>query len=210
MDDFNNTLEDISADIQWRNNELNSLKLISTNLNDNELRLFLKGCIPLIYAHWEGFVISSLKLVFSYLNSLRLNSENYCDIYLTTAYEQTLKSLDDSTAYKRRKKHLVRLYTEFSQVVKLKNKIDTKSNLTFQVLEEICLKTNLNIDKFKEYKEELNELVNIRNSISHGENSYIFETFDDIKKYIELLENLMLDFQSELQDLLKDKKYLKE
>jgi len=72
------------------------------------------------------------------------------------------------------------------------------------------LKTNLNIDKFKEYKEELNELVNIRNSISHGENSYIFETFDDIKKYIELLENLMLDFQSELQDLLKDKKYLKE
>jgi len=114
MDDFNNTLEDISADIQWRNNELNSLKLISTNLNDNELRLFLKGCIPLIYAHWEGFVISSLKLVFSYLNSLRLNSENYCDIYLTTAYEQTLKSLDDSTAYERRKKHLVRLYTEFS------------------------------------------------------------------------------------------------
>ena len=210
MDNFNNTLEDISADIQWRNNELNSLKLISKNLNDNELRLFLKSCIPLIYAHWEGFVVSSLKLVFSYLNSLKLNSKDYCDIYLTTAYEQTLKSLDDSTAYERRKKHLVKLYTEFSKVVKLKNKIDTKSNLTFQVLEEICLKTNLNINKFEEYKEELNELVSIRNSISHGENSYIFETFDDIKKYIELLENLMLDFQSELQDLLKDKNYLKE
>jgi len=56
----------------------------------------------------------------------------------------------------------------------------------------------------------LNKLVNIRNSISHGEDAYSFESFEDIKKYIELLENLMLDFQSELQDLLIEKKYLKE
>ncbi len=210
MDNFNNTLEDISADIQWRNNELNSLKLISDNLNDDKLKLFLKGCIPLIYAHWEGFVVSSLKVVFNYLNSLQLNSTDYCDIYLTTAYEHTLKSLDDSSGYDRRKKHLINLYTEFSQIVKLDNKIDTKSNLTFKVLKEICLKTNLDINKFQEYKDELNELVSIRNAISHGENSYDFNYYEDIKKYIELLENLMLDFQSELQDLLKDKKYLKE
>jgi len=163
-----------------------------------------------LYAHWEGFVVSSLKIVFKYLNNLNLNSTHYCDIYLTTAYEQTLKSLNDSTAFEKRKKHLITLYKKFSDKVQLDTKIDTKSNLNFKVLEEICLKTNLNIDNFQIYKDELNELINIRNSISHGENAYIFEKFENIKKYIDLLENLMLDFQSELHDLLKNKKYLKE
>jgi len=210
MEKIEKVLDEILYDIDWRKIELSQLENISINLKESELRLFLKGCIPLIYAHWEGFVVSSLKLIFTYLNNLKLNSQNYCDIYLTTAYEQTLKSLDDSTGFERRKKHLVRLYSEFSKSVKLDTKINTKSNLSFKILEEICLKTNLNFNKFEEYKDDLNELVNIRNSISHGENSYIFETFDDIKKYIELLENLMLDFHSELQDLLKDQKYLKE
>jgi hypothetical protein len=206
MDNFNQELDDISLDIEWRKSELSKIEEIAYNLNEVELKIFLKSCIPLIYAHWEGFVVSSLKIVFKYLNTLRLNSEQYCDTYLTTAYEQTLKSLDESTAFEKRKKHLVTLYKDFSNTVKLNTKIDTKSNLTFKVLMDICLKTNLDIDKFKEYEDDLNELVRIRNSISHGENAYTFESFEDIEKYIELLENLMLDFQSELQDILTEKK----
>ena len=210
MENFEQVLDDISLEIEWRTNELAKLEAISHSLYEEELKIFLKGCIPLIYAHWEGFVVTSLKNVFKYLNSLSLNSRQCCDIYLTTAYEQTLKSLDESTAFERRKNHLTALYKNFLNIVKFNTKIDVKSNLTFKILEDICLKTKLNINKFNDYKEDLNKLVNIRNSISHGEDAYSFESFEDIKKYIELLENLMLDFQSELQDLLIEKKYLKE
>ncbi len=202
--------EEIQEDITWRNSELKKINNIASNLNNTDLQIFLKSILPLLYAHWEGFVVVSLKIVFKYLNNLNLSSNDYCDIYLTTAYEQTLKSLDNSTGFDKRKKHLIHLYKTFSEQVKLDSKIDTKSNLNFSILQEICKKINLNINKFTTHKEELNELVSIRNSISHGENAYSFESYNDIKKYINLLENLMLDFESEIQDLLKDKKYLKE
>ena len=131
----------------------------------------------------------------------------YSEIYLTTAYEQTLKSLDDSTGFDKRRKHLTNLYKGFKEEVKLNEKIDTKSNLNYTVLEEICKKINIDINSFEIYKNDLNELVNIRNFISHGDGSYNFEQYEDIESYLELLKNLMLDFQSQLQDLLKQEKY---
>jgi hypothetical protein len=187
--------EEIQEDITWRNSELNKIKSIALNLNNTDLQIFLKSILPLLYAHWEGFVVVSLKIVFKYLNTLKLSSNDYCDIYLTTAYEQTLKSLNDSTGFDKRKKHLVNLYKTFTEQVKLDSKIDTKSNLNFGILQDICKKINLDINKFITYKEELNELVSIRNSISHGENAYTFESYDDIQKYINLLENLMLELK---------------
>ena len=79
-----------------------------------------------------------------------------------------------------------------------------------ELLKEICEKININIARFEEYETELNQLVSIRNSISHGENAYNFNTYEDIDEYIQLVKNLMLDFQSEIQDLLKLEKYKKE
>lgn len=204
---LNGIFDEITSDISWRTEELKKIEIISSNLLDSNSKIFLKSIIPLLYAHWEGFVVSSLEIVFKYFNDLKLSSDIYCDTYLTTAYEQTLKSLDDSTGFDKRKKHLINIYQGFKKEIKFSQKIDTKSNLNFATLEEICKKINININKFKEYKEDLNRLVNIRNSIAHGENAYSFESFEDIEEYIVLIENLMLDFLSELQDLLKQEKY---
>lgn len=204
---LNSIFDEITSDISWRTEELKKVETILSNLSESDSKIFLKSTIPLLYAHWEGFVVSSLKIIFKYLNDLKLNSDIYCDIYLTTAYEQTLKSLDDSTGFDKRKKHLINLYQGFKKEIKLNEKIDTKSNLNFDTLVEICQKINIDINKFVDNKEDLNKLVHIRNSIAHGENAYSFENFDAIKEYVELIENLMLDFQSELQDLLKQEKY---
>jgi hypothetical protein len=93
------------------------------------------------------------------------------------------------------------------QKVKFENKIDTRSNLKFEILEEICEKLNINIAKFKEYKSVLNRLVDIRNSIAHGENSFVFEDYDSIQEYVVLLEKLMLIFVQEIKEFLEDEKY---
>ena len=51
--------DEIIFDIEWRNKEFLKIKEISNILNDEELKLFLKGTIPLVYAHWEGFIKKS-------------------------------------------------------------------------------------------------------------------------------------------------------
>ena len=215
---INQILDEILENISWRLEEvrqydsiINSLTSIDNESYDMQVSLLLRSAIPMVYAHWEGFVVSTLNKLFTYLNSLELGSIQYCHNYLTTAYEQSLQSLVDSKNFDKRKKHLINLYNNFSTQVKFNKKIDTKSNLTFSVLQEICLKVNLDDTKFNEYKIELDKLVNIRNSIAHGDvQSNIFTEFKDIEQYIDLLEALMLDFNNEIQLILEKQKYLKE
>lgn len=202
--------ETIQSNIDWRLAEFNSIEGVLLVLDGKQQKIFLRNTVPAIYAHWEGFVVSSIEIVFVYLNELGLTNQDYCYTYLTTAYEQTLKSLEDSSEFDKRKKHLTTLYDKFGNTVSFTGRIDTKSNLGFTVLTEICKKTNLKIASFEDYKLDLNKLLNIRNSIAHGENSHVFEKFNDIEKYISLLENLMLTFKNEIQYLLENEKYRKE
>jgi hypothetical protein len=214
---MNNVFESIQDDIDWRLLELKEYENIIENLNTNEtdrrekqVKIILRCSIPIIYAHWEGFVNYSLELVFKYLNEKKFNNQDFCCTYLTTAYEETLKSLDKSLNFEKRKKHLTNLYEKFDKCVVLPIKINTSSNLNFEVLQSICEKTNLDIKKFDSIKAKLNRLIHLRNSIAHGENAFNFDDFDEIQGHIDLLENLMSIFQNEIQDLLKNEKYKKE
>jgi len=207
---MNRVLNEIQSDIDWRLKQLKEYEGIVLKLSDEQSKIVLQSFIPMTYAHWEGFVISSIKVTSKHLNELDLSNEDYCCTYLTVAYEKTLGNLESSTNFDTRKSHLTNLYVEFNQKVILPLRINTKSNLKFNVLEEICKKYNLNIENFTEYKSAMNELINVRNSIVHGENSHSFEKYSDVEKYVDLLENLMSDFLNEIQALLKYKKYGRE
>jgi hypothetical protein len=204
---YEDILNSIIEDISWRTAELQQIELASDKLSDVEKRVLLKSAIPLIYAHWEGFIVSSVKSIFDFLNKSELESYLLCDNLLTTAYEQSLTSIVASSGFDKRRKHLKTIQNMLGQKVKFENKIDTRSNLKFEILEEICEKLNINIAKFKEYKSVLNRLVDIRNSIAHGENSFVFEDYDSIQEYVVLLEELMLIFVQEIKEFLEDEKY---
>lgn len=208
---LNEVLNDINSNMTWRLNELREFKNIANKLNDYQAKILLKSLIPMVYAHWEGFIVSTMKIVFQYLNQLNLRSDDYCYIYLTTAYENSLSNLEKSTNFDKRKKHLKNLYDNFSKQVQFNDKIDTKSNLKFDVLTEICKKINLDESNFLGYKEDLNMLVHIRNGIAHGDTeSIVFENYEAVEKYIDLLENLMIDFVNQIQILLEKEKFKKE
>ncbi len=202
--------ETIQSNIDWRLAEFNSIEGVLLVLDGKQQKIFLRNTVPAIYAHWEGFVVSSIEIVFVYLNELGLTNQDYCYTYLTTAYEATLKSLGDADGFEKNKKHLSILCDKFDNKIIFPKSINSKSNLNFKTLENIFLKTKLNIEEFKEHKSVLNQLVNIRNSIAHGENSHKFEAFKDIEKYINLLEVLMFLFKNEVEGLLSKEKYLKE
>jgi hypothetical protein len=204
-------LQEIEIDKDWRNSELKKIEIICQKLDDSELnKLILKSTIPMIYAHWEGFAVTSLRKVNRYLNSLKYNYNDFHINLLTNAYEKNIKSLESSLGYDKRIKHLNIIFEQLTNSVEFSTKIDVKSNLKFQVLKEICLKFNLNINSFEEYKIDLEELLKIRNSIAHGENAYLFEKYENIQKYITLLSNLMDILHIEIEDFFKNEKYKKD
>jgi len=205
---YKRILEEIEADKDWRNLELTNIKIICQKLDNKELnKLILKSTIPMIYAHWEGFVVTSLRKVNRYLNSLEYSYSDFHINLLTNAYEDNIKNLESSLGYDKRVKHLNIIFEKLTNSVAFSTKIDVKSNLKFQVLQDICMRFNLNINSFQEHKRDLEKLIQIRNSIAHGENAYSFEKYEDIEQYTTLLSNLMDILHIEIEEFFVDKKY---
>lgn len=207
-------IEEIEIANEWRTNEFINIKNIYEKLSTDERRsnslqkYILKSSVPMIYAHWEGFVVSSLKIVFEKLNEEKLTCKTTHNTLLTCSYEQKLKSLTDSTHFEKYEKHLTAIIEMFERQVVFSNKIDTKSNLTFEILLEICKKLRFDSSKFETYKLELNQLVNVRNSLAHGENNYSYDTLQDIEKYFALFKDLYSLFLFEIESFFNKKKYL--
>lgn len=211
MIDYNDTLLEIELDQEWRILEFENIKLICDSLGKDELiQIILKYTIPMIYAHWEGYVVTSLRKVNKYLNALRYTSNEFNINLLTLSYERNLKALEKSLAYKSKLSNLDIIINKLTVDVSFEEKIDVKSNLKYKVLEDLCFKFNLNIDNFKEYENKLERLMRIRNGIAHGETAYKFNKFEEIKEYIDLLLSLMNQFNSEINTFLTKEKYLKE
>jgi hypothetical protein len=213
MCDFSNLINELYLNKEWRINELKKIgKEIETNIITPDLKsLFFRSLIPMIYAHWEGFIVSSIKKYFECLNSFNFFIKEMDIHYITTAFEEKLENIIKSQKFDKRKKHLKILLGILNNKIKFNTKkIDTKSNLNFDVLIMICEKLKFNKQKFNDYKSDLNELVNIRNGIAHGDTpAFEFERFSDIEKYIDLIDNLMLDFISEIEDIIKNNKFKK-
>ena len=207
---YDEVLQEIELDKDWRNLELKKIEIICQKLDNQDLnQLILKSTIPMIYAHWEGFVVSSLRKVNNYLNSSNFQSSALHINLLTNAYEESIKNLESSLGYEKRVKHLSIIFEKLTNKVGFSSKVDVKSNLKFNVLQEICYKFNLNINSFTEYERDLDRVLHIRNSIAHGENAYTFEKYEEIVIYINLLSSLMDTFHTEISNFFNNKKYLK-
>lgn len=56
-------VDEIVTSNEWRDGEFAKLKVGSIGLDE---ALWCRMCIPMIYAHWEGYVVTSLKILIDY------------------------------------------------------------------------------------------------------------------------------------------------
>jgi len=186
--------ENLNRDILWRKKELINLKNeidSKFKLNNQEVSFLIRGTIALVYAHWEGSIKSQLSSYIKFLNVLLkekyIELDNYDNEILDLIFQPAIKTLSHNTKEKRLKgiESFRKLYFD-KEILKIdaNEVIDTKSNLSFEVLSKLFDKfkvqqlDNIN-DKFIE------QLLKDRNSIAHGERKYSKNINEDIKKDIE-------------------------
>ena len=146
--------------------------------------------LPMIYAHWEGYVVESYRLIFEFINRINLSSDEVTYKILTYANNNSYNSLKGKHSFEQKCKFTENFLSVMKSNIKISGKIDTKSNLKFEVFIALLNIFNIDVSNFNEFKFELDKLVNIRNSIAHGENSYIL-SYNDIERYIEFVTKLM-------------------
>ncbi|MCO8050085.1 hypothetical protein GWI76_04745 [Proteus sp. G2659] len=193
-------IEEISEGNDWRNGEFAKFK---TNQSGVPPELWYRMCIPMVYAHWEGFVVDALKILLKHLNTLNLTHSVLPTKLIVLSIGDSYRSLSGKQSFSQRIEFTNKFKRVFNSVAKFKTKIETKSNLKSVVFNELCDIFGFDTNPYNEYLKEIDRLVNIRNSIAHGENSYVV-TLDNINLYIEAVQKssdlLLIDIESYLTE----------
>lgn len=191
-------VEEIVSANAWRGGELARFKVGALGVDE---AFWCRLCIPMIYAHWEGFVVSSLKLLIEHLNSLNLPALEIPTKLVVVGLGDAYKSLSGKQSFGQRVEFTDKFRGLLSLAVKFKTKVDTRSNLRGDVLSELCNMYGFDFERFQDVSSDIDRLVNIRNSIAHGENSVV-PTRDNIFRYIEAVTEAMDLLLDEIEKFL--------
>jgi hypothetical protein len=159
----------IQEDFAWRRKEL---KIIRDQIPTSHSPLqsaSLRFAVPILYAHWEGFVKKSCEYYLEFVANKylphRILKSQFIALSLNRKFGKIeIRNLEEKT------KTVEFLISELDKNanVPTKNVILTKSNLRFEVFEEIIFILDLDHSRFSSSKSLINDLVDTRNNIAHG------------------------------------------
>lgn len=203
-------IEEIEADIEWRISKFAEIKLIPLkySFNDEHVKFFYASSIPIIYSIWEGFVRNSCELYIKEINELGLTRGELHEKLMAHSLDEKCKLDNPRTGFDKKLKMYEELEKFFSLEVKIPHKVNTQSNANFKNVNSLLGKLNLGLLDSR-YKAALDDLVNIRNKISHGENAIIVIR-KQIVNFIKLVEELMQKILITMQEALENRGYLRE
>lgn len=180
------------AERDWRMQEMEFCKKIPflyTNQNFRpHIDQFWRLCVPIIYAHWEGFVVAAMKSIVDYINDIPVS---YCrapkhmillDNKARFGYLQGNCTLEQQTRFL---DEFLRAQADGIHIDR--GLISANSNLNYAQLEKMLAYFGIALSPvLTSNKQGIEKLVWYRNSIAHGENS-IRVTQKEIESFIDCI-----------------------
>ena len=124
--------------------------------------------IPVIYAHWEGFVKELLTLYLEHIEKQTIEPPNLQPHLFSFSKRSKIKTLSDSGSVERQAEFATWMIEQLSKPVLFENKkVDTHSNLSYENLKLLCDTLFLNISSIATSRRHINALVHKRNNIAH-------------------------------------------
>ena len=187
-------IDELILDRNWRFSELEYVRKVPIMYTNT---LFLKHidkhwrmCVPLIYAHWEGFVIASYKQVVGFLSMQKYRYSQLQPHIILLANKHRFNYLQGQPSKEQKKRFLEEYTQEERNGLEISTKVvSAKSNLNFKQFSSIMDDFGISItDIHLRNRTIIDKLVNLRNKIAHGENSVIVHESDVDKMIFCIME----------------------
>lgn len=190
--------EILDTELVWRRRELTSLVTAIKGADLATKVVLIRAAVPLLYAHWEGFGRACFQ---RYLEHISYKNLRYKDLHPAFYYLGSygkLQEIGRSPA-----KTAIPLLPELIKIRDDVNRnsfrkmIDTKSNLRFEVLEQLCYMSGIDTTPFQHDELFINhELCDSRNEIAHG--AAVAPTEEALLKRRDRTFTIMTKLQTEL------------
>lgn len=176
----------LEMELAWRQEELAFFKNQLNDIAEANKDKYRKSLVLILYSHMEGYIKICLQTYIQYINSQKLNRKDVnTGLMVASMHKEFIayENLERKAEFFRRDlpddTRLHRLYRRVDFMEKVENFkeqeliiddqiIDTESNLWYIVLQKNLYKVGLPINLFDDYQNDIDALVNRRNSIAHG------------------------------------------
>lgn len=218
---------EIEKDFAWRIDELRFFKnrLSSISLPTDQDR-FRRALVLLLYAHFEGFCRFAFTLYVNAINRTGINCAQANSAIAAASLSDLFKALRDpqkkipefcrilpnDTKLHRfgREREFVDKAADFSnRPVQIGDDVvDTKSNLNPTVLRKNLYRLGFAFDQFSGLEASINQLLEYRNKISHGEMQIgiDYERYDQLSKSA---LSIMHEIKRQVMESIENRSYLR-
>ena len=180
-------------EFSWRRKELTLLKSKIPSEKNSLQSAMIRSALPLLYAHWEGFVKLTMSYYLEYISRKHIKNSELKHTFIALSLQNKLGDLSNSSI-ENKTKIIDFIFNDIDKQSNIprKNIINTKSNLKFDVLKEILFILDLDDSHIDSQKELIDDLVTARNFIAHGEQKLIdYQTYENfLNDIISLMDYL--------------------
>lgn len=160
----------LDTDLIWRRKEISSLITLVKTCDSATKDCVLRAAVPLLYAHWEGFGKECILRYLEFVSYRRLQFKQLDPAFLYLASFPSLSRIGGVSV----KEALDAIQSFIARANStnrdnFRKRIDTRSNLRWDVLEDLLHSCGLNpvdIETNQEFIDK--ELCDPRNKIAHG------------------------------------------
>lgn len=192
----------LDSGFAWRLKEIADLKAsvkIKSMLSSATL---VRAGVPLVYAHWEGFIKQASQDYLSYVSSQRLSYRELASCFVVFGAKKHLANLVGSrqTPLNIEAVDFFRDRLVDRADLMLASAIDTKSNLNSEVFENIATSIGVPVSSYDAYFKMIDEsLLDRRNKIAHGE--YLDLNAEDFRSLSDEMISLMRMYKTDIENL---------
>lgn len=189
----------LSRDLTWRIKEISDLKS-AVLLSDNIARpALLRALVTVAYAHWEGHIKFSAQKYLTHVAMRKLAYSSLARQFFRNDFLPKLAAIGQKNFKERGELVDAILDGGDRRFVHVNESlVNTKSNLNFEVLCDICRVCGTDPTIFVDYENFIDViLLKRRNSIAHGEDTFV--GLEDLNSLTEQTIGLMRMFSNDLQ-----------
>jgi MAE_28990/MAE_18760-like HEPN len=208
MIDWAKVLED---DLNWREAELASLKLLVTDSVPGSVRQssLLRALWTMLYAHYEGFCKFAWDFYLENLEQLGINRDVCCTPLARFSLTKRFRELRGDTSNTSLWSVCASDFNEWmKEELKFELHLETKCNLWPRLLRDNSSEIDLPHGMVEEHELKLKTLVARRNEIAHGK-KMVISNLAEYQPYEDAVVLVMHELAVAVLDCLEKKTYLK-
>ncbi|MCK8496070.1 MAE_28990/MAE_18760 family HEPN-like nuclease [Spirosoma sp. RP8] len=201
--------QQIEDDLDWRQSELASLKILVLTTNPQTKKALLRSLLAMLYAHYEGFCKNALivyaKAICESGSAVNMHNESLILTSLKSAFKR-VRGMPDREIFNFINGGFASVVSEAINI-KYNEEFET-SNLYPNVLEDLCAKMGIECPELNNRRILVKSLVGRRNDIAHGKDNDV-KDLNEYNKYEEATIDVMYSLALSIEEAMRKQRFLK-